>query len=271
MPDEARADARRDRRRARSTRADWMWEPKLDGYRVLAFIDEQGREAALAARPRPDRARFRSSSPSSRKQAVDGHDPRRRDRRVRRQRQAVVRRAAGSRAAEDRARDRRGRPSTPVVFYCFDLLHFAGIDLREAPYARPPPLSRAVPAALAARAARARRGRRRRAARGGARERLRRRDRQAQGQPLRSRPALGGVAQGQADAERRVRRRRLHEGQGLARGARRAAARLLGQGSKLHYASHVGSGSTTRTLAQVQGSARAAAAQDLSVRREARD
>ena len=25
--------------------------------------------------------------------------------------------------------------STPVVFYCFDLLHFAGIDLRESPYA----------------------------------------------------------------------------------------------------------------------------------------
>ena len=23
-------------------RADWMWEPKLDGYRVLAFIDERG-------------------------------------------------------------------------------------------------------------------------------------------------------------------------------------------------------------------------------------
>ena len=23
-------------------RADWMWEPKLDGYRVLAFIDEEG-------------------------------------------------------------------------------------------------------------------------------------------------------------------------------------------------------------------------------------
>ena len=23
-------------------RADWMWEPKLDGYRVLAFIDEHG-------------------------------------------------------------------------------------------------------------------------------------------------------------------------------------------------------------------------------------
>ena len=25
-----------------STSADWMWEPKLDGYRVLAFIDEKG-------------------------------------------------------------------------------------------------------------------------------------------------------------------------------------------------------------------------------------
>ena len=23
-------------------RPDWMWEPKLDGYRVLAFIDEHG-------------------------------------------------------------------------------------------------------------------------------------------------------------------------------------------------------------------------------------
>ncbi|MGH8699898.1 MAG: hypothetical protein ACREVR_01800, partial [Burkholderiales bacterium] len=23
-------------------KADWMWEPKLDGYRVLAFIDEHG-------------------------------------------------------------------------------------------------------------------------------------------------------------------------------------------------------------------------------------
>ena len=34
---------------------DWMWEPKLDGYRVLAFIDERRRRAALAARPRAGR------------------------------------------------------------------------------------------------------------------------------------------------------------------------------------------------------------------------
>ena len=42
-------------------RADWMWEPKLDGYRVLAFIDERRRQAALAARARARRARFRGS------------------------------------------------------------------------------------------------------------------------------------------------------------------------------------------------------------------
>ena len=36
-------------------RADWMWEPKLDGYRVLAFIDETACQAALAARPRARR------------------------------------------------------------------------------------------------------------------------------------------------------------------------------------------------------------------------
>ena len=32
-------------------RADWMWEPKLDGYRVLAYLPG-GRHAAFAARPR---------------------------------------------------------------------------------------------------------------------------------------------------------------------------------------------------------------------------
>ena len=40
--------------------------------------------------------------------------------------------------------------------------------------------------------------------------------------------ALRGVAEGQGDAERGVRRRRLHAGQGRARRAGRAAARLLG-------------------------------------------
>ena len=55
--------------------------------------------------------------------------------------------------------------SMPVVFFCFDLLYFAGIDLRAVAVSRSPALSRAMPAAVAAGAARARaRGRRRAAA-----------------------------------------------------------------------------------------------------------
>ena len=52
-------------------RPDWMWEPKLDGYRVLAFIDEQRREAALAARPRA-RAAVSRGSPRELAQAGGG-------------------------------------------------------------------------------------------------------------------------------------------------------------------------------------------------------
>ena len=54
---------------------------------------------------------------------------------LRRRRQALVQRAAEPRAAEDAARDRGRATQTPVVLVCFDLLHFAGIDLRGAPYA----------------------------------------------------------------------------------------------------------------------------------------
>ena len=44
-------------------RPDWMWEPKLDGYRVLAFIDEHGVRLPLAARAR---ARADVSTPRQR-------------------------------------------------------------------------------------------------------------------------------------------------------------------------------------------------------------
>ena len=142
--------------------------------------------------------------------------------------------------------------NAPVVFFCFDLLYFAGIDLRAAPYRDrrrylaqcllPSPLVQLVHAAEDGVALSA-------AALASGFEGV---DRQAQGQPLRSGPALDGVAQGQADAERRFRRRRLHAGQGLARAARRAAGRLLGRQGKLRYASHVGSGFDDRTLAQVK-------------------
>ena len=90
-------------------RADWMWEPKLDGYRVLAFIDEHG--VKLRSRRGLELAdKFPRLAAELGKQAVQRHDPRRRARGVRRERQAVLRRAAGSRAAEDGAGDRGRRP-----------------------------------------------------------------------------------------------------------------------------------------------------------------
>ncbi len=191
-------------------RADWMWEPKLDGYRVLAFIDERRRAAALAARPRARRRISRGSSPELASRRVDGMilDG------------EIVAFDAGGKpsfgALQDRAqlktdaRDRRRRPGARRSSSSASTCSTSPASTCAGAVSRPPALSRAMPAALAARAARARRGRRRRAARGGARERLRRRGRQAQGQPLRSGQALGVVAQGQADAERRFRRRRLH-------------------------------------------------------------
>jgi bifunctional non-homologous end joining protein LigD len=112
---------------------DWMWEPKLDGYRVLAFIDDK--KVSLRSR------RGLELSPSF---------------------PGLVTELAGQAAAgmildgEIVAFGEDGKPSfnvlqnrvqmksprelaeaektVPVVYYCFDLLHFAGIDLRAAPY-----------------------------------------------------------------------------------------------------------------------------------------
>ena len=86
-------------------KADWMWEPKLDGYRVLAFIE--GDTVSLRS-PQRTRTGGAIPAPGGRAQAAGGprHDPRRRARRVRRRRQTVVRRAAGARAVEDCTRDR---------------------------------------------------------------------------------------------------------------------------------------------------------------------
>jgi bifunctional non-homologous end joining protein LigD len=101
--------------------ADWMWEPKLDGYRVLAFIDENG--VKLRSR------RGLDLSGDFPKLAAE-----------------LAKQAAGSMLLDGEivAFDAQGKPSfhamqnrlpgDPAVLYCFDLLHFAGIDLRSAPY-----------------------------------------------------------------------------------------------------------------------------------------
>src|SRR6185503_7601793 len=99
--------------------AEWMWEPKLDGYRALAFIDAKGvrlrsrKGLELAADyPRVAAELAKQGAPM----VLDG---------------------------ELVAFDADGKPSfnamqnarqAHVVYYVFDLLHFAGADLRTAPY-----------------------------------------------------------------------------------------------------------------------------------------
>jgi bifunctional non-homologous end joining protein LigD len=114
-------------------RPDWIWEPKLDGYRVIALIGPQGvklrsrRELELSGA-------FPRLAAELGKQAVDN---------------MIL-------DGELVAFDTSGRPSfnalqnrfqlktereiasadqsVAVVYYCFDLLYFAGIDLRASPY-----------------------------------------------------------------------------------------------------------------------------------------
>jgi bifunctional non-homologous end joining protein LigD len=99
---------------------DWRWEPKLDGYRALAFID--GARVALHSRRGLDLGKdFPRLVEELGRQAVSS---------------MVL-------DGEIVAFDANGKPSfnalqnraRQVVYYCFDLLHFEGIDLRKAAYA----------------------------------------------------------------------------------------------------------------------------------------
>jgi bifunctional non-homologous end joining protein LigD len=114
-------------------RAEWMWEPKLDGYRVLAFIDGEGvklrsrRGLELSAKfPRLVAELGQQAAGSM---ILDG--------------ELVAFDAAGKpsfAALQDRARLKTEREiaaadvNAPVVYYCFDLLYFAGVDLKKSAY-----------------------------------------------------------------------------------------------------------------------------------------
>jgi bifunctional non-homologous end joining protein LigD len=114
-------------------RPDWMWEPKLDGYRVLAFIGAGG----VRLRSRRDlelSASFPRLAAELRKQDVDS---------MILDGELVAFDAAGRpsfNALQNRVQLKTEREiaaadrSVPVIFYCFDLLYFAGIDLRKSPY-----------------------------------------------------------------------------------------------------------------------------------------
>jgi len=99
---------------------EWMWEPKLDGYRALAFID--GNSVVLRSRRGLDLAGdFPRIAAELARQDVatmvlDGE---------------IVAFDAGGKPSFNALQNR----SQHAVLYCFDLLHFAGIDLRRVPYA----------------------------------------------------------------------------------------------------------------------------------------
>src|ERR1700674_4886193 len=114
-------------------RADWMWEPKLDGYRVLAFIDDAGvklrSRRGLELSGTFPRLAAELGKQAARGMILDG--------------EIVACDASGKpsfAALQDRAQLKTEREiqaadqNAPVVFCCFDLLHFAGIDLRRRPY-----------------------------------------------------------------------------------------------------------------------------------------
>ena len=113
--------------------AGWMWEPKLDGYRVIAFIDDKG--VRLSSRRGNELAgAFPRLVAELRAQDVNGMildgELVAFDADGKPSFNAMQNRVHLKSEADIAAADRR----SPVVFYCFDLLYFAGIDLRRTPY-----------------------------------------------------------------------------------------------------------------------------------------
>ncbi|HUH92525.1 MAG TPA: non-homologous end-joining DNA ligase [Casimicrobiaceae bacterium] len=115
-------------------RSGWMWEPKLDGYRALAFIRADGvklrsRRGLDLTGPFPgivaELARQDGGG-----MILDG--------------EIVAFDASGRpsfNALQNRVQLKSAREiaeaeqSVPVAYFCFDLLHFGGIDLMRLPYA----------------------------------------------------------------------------------------------------------------------------------------
>lgn len=114
-------------------RAGWIWEPKLDGYRVLAFVGREG--VSLRSRNGLElAASFPRLVAELAKQDVEGmvldgevvaFDAEGRPAFAAMQERAQLRAPADIALAER---------TLPVAFFAFDLLYFAGIDLRKAPY-----------------------------------------------------------------------------------------------------------------------------------------
>ena len=112
---------------------EWAWEPKLDGYRVLAFVEDGG--VRLRSRRGLDlSSAFPALCAELAQQAPPGlvldGEVVAFDAAGRPSFNALQNRVQLKTAREIAAADR----DVPTVFYAFDLLHFAGVDLRQAPY-----------------------------------------------------------------------------------------------------------------------------------------
>ena len=115
-------------------RAEWLWEPKLDGYRALAMIEEGGKVTLRSRNGLDLSPQFPGLVKELAKQEgggmiVDG--------------EIIVLDANGkpsfnalqNRAQLKAAHDIAAAEQTnPAVFFAFDLVYFAGVDLRKAPY-----------------------------------------------------------------------------------------------------------------------------------------
>jgi bifunctional non-homologous end joining protein LigD len=118
-------------------RSDWLYEPKLDGYRMLAFVDRgrvhlRSRGGQAYEDRYPEIVRTLTCEPVD--QAVfDGE---------------VVAIGADGRASFQRLQNRGGDPSAVLRYYIFDLLYLDGFDLRSVPLAARKPLLHAALAPL---------------------------------------------------------------------------------------------------------------------------
>lgn len=112
---------------------DWMWEPKLDGYRALAIIDRDGvrlrSRRGLELAPTFPRLAAELREQAAAGMILDG--------------ELVAFDADGKpsfNALQNRFQLKGEREialadrASPTLFYAFDLLHFEGIDLRKALY-----------------------------------------------------------------------------------------------------------------------------------------
>ena len=111
----------------------WRYEPKLDGYRVIAYV--RGADVQLKSRRGLDLTAFfpelteELATQAIGQMILDGEIVAL-DASGRPSFNALQNRAQLKNATEIAA----GRRDNPVVLVCFDLLHFAGLNLRGSPY-----------------------------------------------------------------------------------------------------------------------------------------